>query len=90
VGQGGTPSASKILIGDPCCDEGYAVFFDGFNKVSEPARSHLGAFAAALRDSHAEGELLEYCVMIWGLKDHERKRLVDQLMNVFRAGPIIQ
>ena len=71
-----------ILMADPCCREGMSIFFNGFNKVAEPTKGHMQGFANILTSSKAE--LLEYCVMVWGLKLEERSDIVKQMQQRFR------
>jgi hypothetical protein len=80
VGSG--PAAHTILMADPCCREGVDLFFTGFDKVANPAKGHLKEFAAALTTS--KDELLEYCVMVWGLKLEERADLMKQMQEKYQ------
>ncbi len=82
VTAGAGANRHTVLMADPCCREGMSIFFNGFNKVAEPTKGHMQGFANVLNSSKAE--LLEYCVMVWGLKLAERSDLVKQVQERFR------
>ena len=83
VGRLGTGSAAHtVLMADPCCHEGVDIFFTGFDKVGPTAKGHLKSFAAVLTTS--KEELLEYCVMVWGLKMEERTDLMKQMQERYQ------
>ena len=71
-----------ILMADPCCVEGVSIFFGGFDKAGPPTKGHLTSFANVLTSS--KDELLEYCVMVWGLKGTERTDLVKQMQEKYQ------
>jgi hypothetical protein len=81
----GSGPARSVLVGDPCCKEGLDAFFKGFNNMKTAERVHLKDFADALDKSR--GELLEYCVMIWGLTKEDSARLADQMKERYRTQP---
>jgi hypothetical protein len=75
--KGGSPQQT-VLLADPCCQEGLKVFREGFKAIKDTAiKGHLQDFDTALGDN--EVHLLEYCVMLWGLKQTERDVLVQDL-----------
>lgn len=80
VGSG--PAAHTILMADPCCHEGVDLFFTGFDKIGPPVKGHLKNFADVLNTS--KEELLEYCVMVWGLKKEERADLMKQMQEKYQ------
>jgi hypothetical protein len=67
-----------ILYGDPCCRDSIALFLNGMTGVGNSAKANLKPLADALRAN--QKNLLEYSVMIWGLKKEER----DALMKVYQ------
>jgi hypothetical protein len=69
---------SVILYGDPCCKDSIALFLNGMTGVGNSAKANLKPLADALRAN--QKDLLEYSVMIWGLKQEER----DALMKVYQ------
>jgi len=69
-------------MANPCCTEGVSVFFNGFDKVAQPAKGHLTSFANLLNGS--KDELLEYCVMVWGLKGTEQTDLVKTMQERYK------
>jgi hypothetical protein len=72
-----------VLMASPCCGDGMTMFFDGFNKIKTgPAHDHLKDFAAALTAN--KDELLEYCLMVWGINDVDRKALADMMQERFK------
>jgi hypothetical protein len=82
-GKAGAGAAQHtILMADPCCTEGISIFFEGFDKVQEPVKGHLASFANVLNGSKAE--LLEYCVMVWGLVPAEQADLVKQMKEKYQ------
>jgi hypothetical protein len=58
-----------------------SIFFGGFDKAAQPTKGHMQAFANALNGS--KDELLEYCVMVWGLQREERADLVKQVREKY-------
>jgi hypothetical protein len=82
-GRAGTGNdAHTILMANPCCKEGVSVFFSGFDKVGKPTKEHLTSFASLLNAS--KDELLEYCVMVWGLKGPEQTDLVKAMQERYK------
>jgi hypothetical protein len=74
-----------VLVGDPCCKEGMAAFFDGYKNMKTADKVHLKDFAEALDKNRSE--LLEYCVMIWGLNKQESERMADDMRARYRTAP---
>ncbi len=79
---GSGPNQHPILMADPCCKEGVNVFFSGYDTIKEPVKGHMKEFADALTSSN--NELLEYCVMVWGLKLEERADLMKQVTERYQ------
>jgi hypothetical protein len=78
--RGTGKSKNLILSGDPCCKDSLAVFLKGMGmsvNLSGTAKANLKPLADALKAS--EHDLLEYSVMLWGLKQDER----DAIMKVY-------
>jgi hypothetical protein len=82
-----TPSGPPrtVLVGDPCCKEGLDAFFDGYKNMKSGDKVHLKDFAEALDKNRSE--LLEYCVMIWGLNKEESARVADDMKTRYRTAP---
>jgi hypothetical protein len=76
--QKGKAGNGVILFGDPCCRDSVALFLNGMTGVGAPAKANLKPLVDALRAN--QKNLLEYSVMIWGLKQAER----DELMKVYQ------
>jgi hypothetical protein len=73
----------SILLADPCCQEGLAVFRTGFRNIKDTGlKGHLKEFDAALAAN--ESQLLEYCIMVWGLGQTERDGLVTQMRERYK------
>lgn len=80
--RGSGVKKNLILSGDPCCKDSLAVFLRGMGmttKVSNSARTNLKPLAEALKDN--ENDLLEYSVMLWGLKEEDRDALVKVIQE---------
>jgi len=75
----------SVLVGDPCCEEGMSAFFDGYKNMTTAKQAHLKDFAEALEKNRAE--LLEYCVMIWGLTKADSARIADDMRSRYRTQP---
>jgi hypothetical protein len=71
-----------VLMANPCCADGMTMFFKGFdNTKTGHAHDHLKDFAAALTAN--KDELLEYCLMVWGINDVDRTALVKTMQERF-------
>ena len=82
------PKRVPVLMADPCCTEGFKIFKAGFRAMKDAnVRSHLKAFDAAL--TAAEPQLMDYCVMVWGLQQEERDRMVADAKNKYRLVQIV-
>jgi hypothetical protein len=76
-----------VLMADPCCQDGLKVFKAGFKAVKDATvRGHFKDFNTALTAS--EGQLMDYCVMVWGLQQNERDNLVEQMQSKYKLAPI--
>jgi len=72
-----------VLMANPCCADGMTMFFDGFNHTKTGhAHDHLKDFAAALTAN--KDELLEYCLMVWGINDADRMEIVKTMQERFQ------
>ena len=72
-----------VLMANPCCVDGMTIFFNGFNHTKTGhAHDHLKDFAAALTAN--KDELLEYCLMVWGINDVDRTALVKIMQERFQ------
>jgi hypothetical protein len=80
VTTGGT--ARTVLVGDPCCMEGLQAFFGGYDNMADPQKAHLRDFADALQSNKTQ--LLEYCVMVWGLTKADSSKLLNSLKETYR------
>ena len=77
--RGKVGGTSVILFGDPCCRDSIALFLKGMTtNLGSTAKANLKPLADALR-ANQKG-LLEYSVMVWGLKEGER----DALLKVYQ------
>jgi hypothetical protein len=77
-----TPKGVRtVVMADPCCSEGYSVFLNGIAKANPKARKDLQAFATALNKMSTEGQMLEYCVMIWGLTAEAKEKIVQRMVE---------
>jgi hypothetical protein len=81
TGTGGGPTRS-IVAADPCCTDGMAAFFTGYNNMKSSQKAHLKDFAAVLTES--KSELLEYCVMVWGLTKADSVQLAAQMKERYQ------
>jgi hypothetical protein len=82
--KGSGSAKNMILSGDPCCKDSVAVFLKGMGMTtnfSNAAKANLRPLAEALRDS--EKDLLEYSVMLWGLKKEERDAFMKEIQERF-------
>lgn len=80
--RGTGSSKNMILSGDPCCKDSLAVFLKGMgmpSNVSGAAKANLKPLADALKAS--ENDLLEYSVMLWGLKKDERDAFMKDVQE---------
>ena len=76
-----------VLMADPCCQEGLKIFQAGFKATRDSTvKGHLKDFNAALTAN--QGQLLEYCVMVWGLQQDERNNLVEQVQSRYKLSPM--
>jgi hypothetical protein len=84
----GAGSGSDILLmADPCCQDGLKIFKAGYRAMRDAtARGHLKDFNTALTAS--ENQLMDYCVMVWGLKKVERDNLVEQVQSKYKLAQI--
>jgi len=85
--RGTGSSKNLILSGDPCCKDSLAVFLKGMgmtSTVTGAAKANLKPLADALKAS--ENDLLEYSVMLWGLKKEER----DAIMKVYEERYVLK
>lgn len=72
-----------VLMADPCCQEGLKIFRKGFQNIKEKAiKEHLKEFDTALGAN--QGQLLEYCVMVWGLTEDERGALMETMRSRYQ------
>lgn len=78
---GGGPARS-VVAADPCCVEGLEAFFGGYNNMKSSQKAHLKDFADALTESR--GELLEYCVMVWGLTKADSTQVANQMKERYQ------
>ena len=85
--RGTGPNKQPVLVADPCCREGLKIFKAGFRAMKDSTvRGHLKAFDAAL--TAAEGDLMDYCVMVWGLQQKERDKMVDDVRTRYNLTDI--
>ena len=68
--------------------EGVSIFFGGFDKAGPPTKGHLTSFANVLTSS--KEDLLEYCVMVWGLLPAEQSDLVKQMKEKYQMTEYIK
>jgi hypothetical protein len=84
----GVGSKGPVLAAYPCCKDGLKIFQTGFQalKSSSTAKQHLTQFNAALATS--SNQLMDYCVMVWGLDEGERKALIEQVQGTYKLAQI--
>lgn len=84
----GTGSKNQpVLMGDPCCKEGLQIFKAGFKALKDPTvKGHLKDFHAAITAS--ENQLMDYCVMVWGLEQAEKDSFVREVQAKYRLAQI--
>jgi hypothetical protein len=77
--KGSGKGSNMVLSGDPCCRDSVAVFLNGMTtNLGGSVKANLKPLADALRAN--QKNLLEYSVMIWGLKEEER----DAIMKIYQ------
>ena len=85
--RGVGPQQQPVLMGDPCCREGLQIFKAGFRAMKDSTvRAHLKDFNNALTAS--EGQMMDYCVMVWGLRQEERDRMVEEVRVRYQLAQI--
>jgi hypothetical protein len=77
---GGTRSVVMAL---PCCTEGYSVFLKGIDGASASAKRDLNDFHGKLAKMQTDGQMLEYCLMLWGLTEDAKNRLEEEMKARF-------
>jgi hypothetical protein len=74
-----------LLVANPCCAEGFEMVHASFGGA--PAKSatkeHLKTFHEALNAAKQQDQLLEYCVMMWGLTEPQAKDLSNRMKEQY-------
>jgi hypothetical protein len=76
----------RLLAGSSCCSDSVEMLLAGLDKMTkdEPAvAGHMKAFVQKARDQFLAGDLLEYCVIVFGLKDQERDDLLTHVEKTY-------
>lgn len=79
----------KMLMVDPCCSDSAQLVLRSFDSrpLTAGAKEHLKTLHDQVNSLTASGDLLEYSLMIWGLKEDQRADLVSNLREKYRLAP---
>lgn len=86
-GGRGVTKNQLVLIADPCCVDSIDAVMNGIDAQAtrSEAKGHLKALRTELAASREQ--LLEYSVMIWGLKEDQKNALLETLKTRYKPYP---
>jgi hypothetical protein len=78
---------AEAIASYSCCDETRNAVLTGVGEPGKSATVQGKAHLAPLRNRLVNSNLLEYCFMIWGLKEEEAKTLFATVPQQFKFEP---